>query len=121
MELLKYYTGFLPRELKFLKDSNSFAAFADYRLIHFRQRIFRVYDLATERTKKEFNETLKNIFMPKNRHSFSIPGTIYDQGLFYHSKYGFECISGPARMAVMPLLSQAIQEDLPPIESVQVN
>jgi hypothetical protein len=47
-------------------------------------------------------------------------GSFYDKGLFYKSPLGFECVSGPARNAVTPLLSAALQQDLPPINSAQV-
>jgi len=46
-------------------------------------------------------------------------GSFYDKGLFYRSPIGFECISGPARNALIPLLSKAISQNLPPINSVQ--
>jgi len=43
----------------------------------------------------------------------------YDKDLFYRSPFGFECISGPARNAVTPLLSAALKQDLRPINSVE--
>jgi len=46
-------------------------------------------------------------------------GSFYDKGLFYKSPLGFECLSGPAKNALIPLLSTALQQNLQPINSVE--
>ncbi len=49
-------------------------------------------------------------------------GAFYDKGLFYRSDTTneYKCISGPARNALQPYLSEALQEKLIPIESEKV-
>ena len=121
MEMLKYYTGFLPREISFLKGENDLTKYEMNRIDDFRKRAKSLYENASNFERQEFSTFLLKVLIPRNRgHSFTISGNIYDQGIFYRSPNGFECISGPARTALMPFLHTALRQDLPSIDSIDV-
>ena len=123
MEILKWYTGYLPGEIRMLKEIGNFRTFEKQRGSEFRFRANYLYSKCSDFEKHEYNQFLRRVLMPRYEgHVLSMLniGSFYDKGLFYNSPLGFECISGPARNALTPLLSSVIKQELPPINSILV-
>ena len=123
MEILKWYTGYLPGEIRMLKEIGNFRTFEKQRVSEFRFRANYLYSKCSDFEKHEYNQFLRRVLMPRyGGHVLSMLniGSFYDKGLFYNSPLGFECISGPARNALTPLLSSVIKQELPPINSILV-
>jgi hypothetical protein len=103
---------------------DDFDKFEQNRTNEFKAKTRNLYSKCTEDERREYNEFLKSVLAPRyGGHSRDMKnvGSFYDQGLFYHSPTGFECVSGPARNAVSPLLSAILQQNLPSISSVVVS
>jgi hypothetical protein len=123
MEKLKWYTGYLPREIQKLKEKGDFQSFEMARIADFRSRANTLYKNCTKQEQEEFNTFLISTMIPRyeGQSTNLAIGSFYDKGLFYRSDRGiYECISGPARKALMPLLSNALMQKLPPIDSETV-
>jgi hypothetical protein len=89
----------------------------------FQARARDLYKNSDEYDRREYNEFLRKVLVPRyegHAETMFNVGSFYDKGLFYRSPVGFECISGPAKNALTSLLSAAMQQNLPPINSVQV-
>ena len=125
MEKLKFYTGYLPREIQLLKQIGDFEEYEKQRISNYQERADQLYgSLKNDFERKEFHEFLKMTLIPRYFKGMPVKigvvGSFYDKGLFYKSGPGFECISGPAKKALNFLLSSALQRDLKPIDSVEV-
>ena len=128
MEKLKFYTGYLPREIQLLKQIGNFEAYETDRIAEFKSRALRLEKSLDDFQHKEFHEFLKMTLIPRYHNKIAgeqldkgVVGSFYDKGLFYKSGTGhFECISGPAKKALNSFLSSALQRDLKPIDSVEV-
>jgi hypothetical protein len=122
MEKLQWYTGYLPREIRMLKEKGNFQDFEQQRTSEFKARATELFKKCTEDERQECSEFLKKVMVPRyggRVGTMANIGSFYDKGLFYKSPLGFECISGPARTALTPVLAAALQHKLPPINSVE--
>ncbi len=111
------------REIRFLKQIGDFVTFERRRMEEFKARAVQLYENCTDSQLKAYNEFLQKVLVPRyggHAETMVNVGSFYDKGLFYRSPVGFECISGPAKNALTSLLSAAMQQNLPPINSVQV-
>ena len=111
MENLKWYTGYLPREIQMLKEKGNFHEFKKYRTNEFGSKANQLYNTCSDVEQQHYNKFLRKLLVPHYRgHVGDVMnvGSFYDKGLFYKSPFGFECISGPARIALTPLLSSKI-------------
>ncbi len=123
LRTLEWYTGNVPREIRFLKQIGDFVTFERRRMEEFQARARDLYKNSDEYDRREYNEFLRKVLVPRyegHAETMFNVGSFYDKGLFYRSPVGFECISGPAKNALTSLLSAAMQQNLPPINSVQV-
>ena len=123
MEKLEWYTGYLPREIRILKEVGNFQKFEEQRTNEFKSRANALYEKCSDLQQQEYNEFLRRVLVPRyggHVGNMANIGSFYDKGLFYKSPLGFECISGPAKNALTPLLSAVLRQYLPPINSVEV-
>ncbi len=126
MNELQQYTGYLPRELDTLRDSEDLISFVQARTNEFSARTARVYDEATPRQKQDYLRFLQTMSLKRYGYQGHVMdmknlGNFYDRGLFYRSPdKGFQFISLPARNSSNYLLSMAMQNNLEPIDSVMV-
>jgi hypothetical protein len=83
-----------------------------------------VYKKCDDSQRANYNEFLRQVMLPRygGHTQLSGIGEFDDKGLFYMPRDGilFECISGLARMALTPLLTEALKHTLPPIDSEKV-
>jgi hypothetical protein len=121
---LEWYTGFLPREIQLLNTMRDFDKFERARTGKFRERALQLYSDYSLEKRRVFNDFLVKVLVPKyGGHAYVMYelGPFYDKGLFYQNSLGFEVISGPARNALLPLLSEAIKQNLKPVNSISVS
>ena len=65
MEKLKFLTGFIPREIRFLKETNDFKEYEEMRTKYFRSNVLQLYKKSDDDEKNAYNEFLKHVLTPR--------------------------------------------------------